>query len=1027
MAEQDQESLSLQLAQLVGVIEAHRDGLIKIWKENLRMTASRATPILKAISRDIEEGRDLLSFFYKSLKIDSGGCEDCIPLLTNRVLTQEYSISDLRSEIVSLGNSFASLLASCGFAHPETTSLANTVRSLLSRIFQIVIEQTVGVYQYAVEHGRIAFCQLDPAGMVLFANYQMEALLGGPTAVGAKFADFFEGDDRDFVINAISGGQDREPLQGQLEIIRGDGTSVPVWASIEVLSKNSTWSGAYAFLTQILAVVAREEKFLDQIKLPTIKLDRKLRITYANAAALDLLGTSDIRGMSAADVFPRDQKMAKQLDKRRAGEGDVYETEIARRLDGKKVPVSVAGIPIMDDNNRFIGAFGIIRSLKEERISEAIHKHMEVERDEKELIKAVAEEVNKLVPFDYFGVTQYSRNSQHFSSWIRYTRDQKPKLTRRWRPILPSQKDTIGKPKIITDLVPFLVENGWENYAEDSDIKTFVEQGYKSGLSFPVFRRGRMIASVSLWSKQKARYTEADRKRLQNLPVEQAIQMAFYYRNQRDSRFRYDLIKDMIKLSTAKQLADLLASRLSTQYQWHHVAVFKVCRPERKFRLLAEMPASRTSSLPPEFHEQPLNKGILGHVYKTRKARNVSDTSTGELANTFLQGWPEVRSELCLPIIWDDKVQWILDLEDERLDAFSTEEEEILRIIVDEAAFVLRRLSRQYLLESAFQFSSDALLITDNRGTILEANPAAEKLLGNGSPGSVRGRFRRLFKDKRVAKAMLRASQTRGTEVELVRSDGTGIPVWMSGTDLPEDLSQKIFIAKDLSVLQRLERLEALKKLFEEVALQTHTPLALANTWLRNLKGVTKDQPVSEQLTKILAQLKKLEITYDRLALLSVGPEGIAAASRKQALDLGVEVKRTLEEFPNSEQRRIKYHNPDKLPYLQCDPTQVSFIISTILSYCLRLSPPDFPIDVSLHRAQTAISLTCSALLPTECDTAGSDRSLSRASFDMALGEPVIQEFSENNCGKYERSKQEPGRVQFRIDFMVPSEESTGS
>src|SRR6202023_1263136 len=109
---------------------------------------------------------------------------------------------------------------------------------------------------------------------------------------------------------------------------------------------------------------------------------------------------------------------------------------------------------------------------------------------------------------------------------------------------------------------------------------------------------------------------------------------------------------EMVIRSTAKELADLLTSRLSTEYEWHHVAVFKVCRPERKLRLLAEMPASITSSPP---YEQPLNKGILGHVYKTRKAHNVPDTSTGELANTFVQAWPKVRSELRLPIICDDK------------------------------------------------------------------------------------------------------------------------------------------------------------------------------------------------------------------------------------------------------------------------------------------------------------------------------------------------------------------------------------
>ncbi len=59
------------------------------------------------------------------------------------------------------------------------------------------------------------------------------------------------------------------------------------------------------------------------------------------------------------------------------------------------------------------------------------------------------------------------------------------------------------------------------------------------------------------------------------------------------------------------------------------------------------------------------------------------------------------------------------------------------------------------------------------------------------------------------------------------------IPVLFSGTELPEDLSCKIFVARDLTTAKRLQKLEELRKLFQDVALQTHAPLALIDTWVR--------------------------------------------------------------------------------------------------------------------------------------------------------------------------------------------------
>jgi PAS domain S-box-containing protein len=415
----------------------------------------------------------------------------------------------------------------------------------------------------------------------------------------------------------------------------------------------------------------------------------------------------------------------------------------------------------------------------------------------------------------------------------------------------------------------------------------------------------------------------------------------------------------------------------------------------------------------------------LGHVYKSRKPVNIPDVSSDELSKTFVAGWPHIHSELCLPIVWDDKVQWLLNAEDQRVHAFSKDEEQEIGVILEEAALLLQRLSRQYLLESAFQSSSDAVLITDSQKTILEANPAAAKLLGYTSSKRLHGAFTRLFKDAQVARSLLRAERTRGMEVDLVRADGTSVPVLISGVELSGDISRKVFVAKNLTSRRRLEQLEELKKLFQEVALQTHTPLALAHCWLERLIRFPTDHNTVEFLTKILAQLKKLEITYDRLALLTADFSGPLPTSRKQSLDIAVEIKRIIEEFPISESERIDFADPGELPYVNCDPVQISFIFGSILSYLIRFSPSKKSIDIRFACLEKTISVIISGLLPPKLGGSEAERDVARARFEMALGEPVIQAFARNNSAQYEKRENDGEDAEFKIDFALTAKEST--
>jgi len=355
-------------------------------------------------------------------------------------------------------------------------------------------------------------------------------------------------------------------------------------------------------------------------------------------------------------------------------------------------------------------------------------------------------------------------------------------------------------------------------------------------------------------------------------------------------------------------------------------------------------------------------------------------------------------------------------VEDDRTDAFSKDEEQDVAAILSEVELILARMTRQYLLESALESTSDAVIVTDTLGAILSANPAAVKLLGYGNLEGMRGPFERIFKENQVGLRMVAMSDSAPVETDLLKKDGSTVPVLISGSDLPEDLFRKVFVAKDLTAARRLERLEVLRKLFQEVALQTHTPLALVETWIRRAAETRAD---TDLFPKVLAQLRKLEITYDRLAL-SVDCGPVIEATRLQPLDLGVEVKRAKEELPELEQQIIHYDDPGELPYVDADSNQISFVLSTILSYLTRLcGGEENCVTVSIDRGERAIGVVFSSSAPPPSQTGERDPVLDRTRFEMAFGEPTIRKFVENNHATYER-KADAGGTVIRLEFPMP-------
>jgi K+-sensing histidine kinase KdpD len=243
---------------------------------------------------------------------------------------------------------------------------------------------------------------------------------------------------------------------------------------------------------------------------------------------------------------------------------------------------------------------------------------------------------------------------------------------------------------------------------------------------------------------------------------------------------------------------------------------------------------------------------------------------------------------------------------------------------------------------------------------------------------------------------------------------------------MPAELGGVVFIAKDLSLLKRLDELQHLNKMFQEVAVQTRPSLSLVFSWLRRLKEKSTDPGAAETMEKVLKQLRKVELTYDRLML--GGQEKRISSSEKMLLDPSEILERIRSELPEVELARIEWMVAPDVPLLRGDPFQLCFCLESILSYLMRFLPEEEKIHLRVDEEENQVVLRVEGFFPrrpseAEGKETGADF-LSRTRMDMALGENIIRAFVDNHDGRYHDPVQKGKKLAFRIDLPAEGKRS---
>lgn len=1035
-----QEYTAVTQQEIAEYLHPAREDIHNDWFARLESHFGGASRKMAFLQVNREAGQDLFNLLLDWMKQQQTPTSEAHELLFRKIRSLDYSISDFFSEAFCLEQSLEHFLRSCtGLKDRQILDGMAIVRRMINEITRQVLNECIQIFEYVAETSISAFCQTDTDGLIVFANRATERLVEDRPLVGKPLSDYFKMEDRQSVQDAV---MNRDSTGGsilRLTMHSAKGRQTIVGAEIGPVIIDGVFRGGYAHITDITLAEKQHHQLYDRSLLGIVNLNRRGEIVFANKSMLQMLNMEDYQGVSVFDILPDDkarQFVRKQLDSRFGWESNEYPLELIRTGDGARLPVMVSAFPQTDlSGRRVIGSFAILRSL----VGRRMHYHIECNHDEKALLDGVMKELAIVIPYDLVAVSKYSSDRKFSCSIFSLDLATEQVWQRRWWKLTPTQIKWVEKDDafVVEDLPAFFEQPDWRGLKEETDIQSILAQGFRSSIFFPIIQDRRLVAAVTLMAKSKKAFKQHHLQLLQNLPIRSAVYMALYYNKRREKTIVSELIMKLTgEGNNLNRIASVIVASISDYFKRQSVSIFKLNKKKGVIQFIDQAETEAKYKIK-KGYEQKIEDGVLGYVCQHRTVENIgniqNDERFKEIYKNPLQG-VTMRSELCIPITFGGAL-WLVNIEDEQIGAFSDEEQKELTRVMNEVGSFLERTWLSRFLEASLESSSDAVLVTDSNNCVIQINPTAEAILqipnapvASSAPPAAGALLhiaptglREIFNVPEEADRIIAHGCGPISTIYLKRRGGGSVPVVLTIVDLQEDFGHTIYIATDLTAQQRMKEVQGLKKIYHELVMQTRTPLSLALGWLDRLQGRLSEPSLQDMVDTSVRQLKKLELTYNRIAMYAEGRNHMPF--NPTLLDLAEVIDAIRSSLPTSEQESIDWPRTDSDTHIHGDLFQLHFSLETILSYLLRFTPEENHIDMNIEVGDGQVVLTITGWLPRSTPSgAEMAHSLQAAQTvaDLAFGEHLIHQIIvTRHGGSFTMLPQESDIAVFKIGFPL--------
>ena len=294
------------------------------------------------------------------------------------------------------------------------------------------------------------------------------------------------------------------------------------------------------------------------------------------------------------------------------------------------------------------------------------------------LLQRVAEMLKRFIDYEIFAILLLNEKTQELR--VRFQVGHPPEVAERIR--IKVGQGVTGR--AVQTRQPVLVN---DVTAEDNVINT--TPGVRSELAVPLIAKNKVIGVLDVEADEPGAFTE-EHKRLLTLfasRIAAGIENArLYTRVSRQARQLTLLTEISRELSSIlnvdellKRIADLVTRIIDYQ-------MFSILLLDKTGTLLQHRFSLRFKENVQLKHEISLGVGLVGYAAQHGQAVLVPDVSKDP---RYIMANPETRSELCIPLIYKDKVIGVLDIEHTRRGYFTEDHVRIMTTLAAQVAIAI--------------------------------------------------------------------------------------------------------------------------------------------------------------------------------------------------------------------------------------------------------------------------------------------------------------------------------------------------
>ncbi len=303
-------------------------------------------------------------------------------------------------------------------------------------------------------------------------------------------------------------------------------------------------------------------------------------------------------------------------------------------------------------------------------VSSATSETLDLDR----ILSNVADIVKEVVPFDLFAILLYSEKLGGLR--IRYSIGHREEVMKNLVIALGEGVTGLAGSQRQPMLVPDVRKEAAYLNALDA---------VRSELAVPMVARGNLVGVIDLQSTRLNSYSQQDRALLMLIASRVGVSIdnaRLYRRVERQNRTLRTLAHLSHEFSSILALDELLGKIAKTIHAMVNFDAFSVLLVDHQKMVLRHRFSERYDERV-SLDNIPVGKGITGAAAESRLPVRVVDT----LADPrYIASHPDIRSEVAVPLVLQDRVIGVMDIESEKIGYFTEDHVRLLALLAPQIA-----------------------------------------------------------------------------------------------------------------------------------------------------------------------------------------------------------------------------------------------------------------------------------------------------------------------------------------------------